>query len=141
MLNKELSKLSRRELMDIIYQMKKNEQQMQEELASLRESLEEKRIRLSEAGSVAEAAVSVSNVFSAAQMSADLYLQEVARMREDTEKECERMVAEAEQTVAKTLAEGEKQYAALRVCYRTLYQKWQQLLDAVQKTEESIKRT
>ena len=52
-----------------------------------------------------------------------------------------RMVAEAEQTVAKTLAEGEKQYAALRVCYRTLYQKWQQLLDAVQKTEESIKRT
>ena len=141
MLNKELSKLSRRELMDIIYQMKKNEQQMQEELASLRESLEEKRIRLSEAGSVAEAAVSVSNVFSSAQMSADLYLQEVARMREDTEKECERMVAEAEQTVAKTLAEGEKQYAALRVCYRTLYQKWQQLLDAVQKTEESIKRT
>ena len=141
MLNKELSKLSRRELMDIIYQMKKNEQQMQEELASLREALEEKRIRLSEAGSVAEAAVSVSNVFSAAQMSADLYLQEVARMREDTEKECERMVAEAEQTVAKTLAEGEKQYAALRVCYRTLYQTWQQLLDAVQKTEESIKRT
>lgn len=42
MISKDLKKLSRRELMDIIYQMKKNEQQMQEEIASLQEALQER---------------------------------------------------------------------------------------------------
>ena len=68
MINKELKKLSRRELMDIIYQVKKREQLIQEEIASLQEALQEKRIRLSTAGSIAEAAAPISNVFSAAQM-------------------------------------------------------------------------
>ena len=79
MISKELKKMSRRELMDIIYQMKKNEQQMQEEIASLQEALQDKRISLSVAGSVADAAASITNVFSAAQMTADLYLQDIAR--------------------------------------------------------------
>ena len=60
MISKELKRLSRRELVDIIYQMKKNEQQLEEELASLREEVQDKRLRLSNAGSIAEAAVSVS---------------------------------------------------------------------------------
>ena len=81
MISKELKKMSRRELMDIIYQMKKNEQQMQDEIASLQEALQDKRLRLSVAGSVAEAAASITNVFSAAQMTADLYLQEIACMK------------------------------------------------------------
>ena len=67
MVSKELKKLSRRELVDIIYQMKKNEQQLHEEIESLQEQLQDKRIRLSVAGSIAEAAVSITNVFSSAQ--------------------------------------------------------------------------
>ena len=55
MISKELKKLSRRELVDIIYQLKKNEQQMQEKIAALEEALQEKRIRVSVAGSIAEA--------------------------------------------------------------------------------------
>ena len=47
MINKELKRLSRRELVDIIYQLKKNEQEMQEEIESLKNELEDKRIRIS----------------------------------------------------------------------------------------------
>ena len=47
MINKELKHLNRRELVDIIYQLKKNEQEMQEELESLKKELEDKRIRIS----------------------------------------------------------------------------------------------
>ena len=36
MVSKELKKLSRRDLIDIIYQMKKNEQKLEEELNALR---------------------------------------------------------------------------------------------------------
>ena len=63
MISKELKRLSRRELVDIIYQLKKNEQKMQEEIESLKNELEDKRIRISTAGSIADAAMSVTNVF------------------------------------------------------------------------------
>ena len=92
MVSKELKKLSRRELVDIIYQMKKNEQQLQEEVVALQEALQEKRIRIEEAGSVADAALSITDVLGAAQKTADLYLHEIACMKADTEKECARML-------------------------------------------------
>ena len=83
MVSKELKKLSRRELIDIIYQLKKNEQQTQEQLAALEEALQDKRIRLSVAGSIAEAATDITQVFATAQRTADLYLHEIAAMKED----------------------------------------------------------
>ena len=95
MISKELRRLSRRELVDIIYQMKKNEQQLQEEIDSLQAALEDKRLRISNAGSIAEAAVSISNVFTAAQETADRYLHEIACMKADTEKTCAEMIEAA----------------------------------------------
>ena len=135
MVNKELKKLSRRELVDIIYQMKKNEQEMQAEIADLQEALEDKRIRLSAAGSVAEAAASITEVFSAAQKTADLYLHEISCMKEETERECAKMLEEAKAAVAKTYSDAEKQYAALSARYQIKYKKLQQL----QALEESKK--
>jgi len=114
MVNKELRKLSRRELMDIIYQMKKNEQQMQEEIDSLRESLQDKRIRLSMAGSIAEAAASITNVFSAAQATADLYLHEISCMKEETEKERARIIEEANAAAARILSNGGNRFGVLQ---------------------------
>ena len=135
MVSKELKKMSRRELMDIIYQMKKNERQMQKEIASLQEALQDKRLRLSVAGSVAEAAASITNVFSAAQMTADLYLQEISCMKEETEKECEAKIEDANRTVAKIMSDGEKKFAELKLRYQAEYRKWQQLHKAVKTFE------
>ena len=98
MISKELKKLSRRELVEIIYQMKKNEQRMQAEIDSLQADLRDKRIRLSEAGSIADAAASIANLFSAAQMTADLYLHEIACMKDETKQECEKKIEAAKQT-------------------------------------------
>ena len=140
MINKELRKLSRRELMDIIYQMKKNEQQLQEEIVSLQEALQEKRIRLSTAGSIAEAAASITNVFSAAQMTADLYLQEISCMKEETEKECTKMIEEATETVARIYSDGEKRCAALSARYQVEYKKWQRIQATLRALEETGKR-
>ena len=135
MISKELKKMSRRELMDIIYQMKKNEQQMQDEIASLQEALQDKRLRLSVAGSVAEAAASITNVFSAAQMTAALYLQEIACMKEETERECAARIEEANRTVEKIMSDGKKQFAELELLYQAEYRKWQQLHKAVKTLE------
>ena len=127
MISKELKRLSRRELVDIIYQLKKNEQEMQEKIESLKNELEDKRIRVSTAGSIADAAMSVTNVFSTAQMTADLYLREISYMKEDTEKECEKKIEDAEKKVKEILADGEKKFDALKAAYKSEYAKWQQL--------------
>ena len=127
MISKELKRLSRRELVDIIYQLKKNEQKMQEEIESLKNELQDKRIRISTAGSIADAAMSVTNVFSTAQMTADLYLREISYMKENTEKECEKKIEDAEKKVKKILADGEKKFDTLKAAYKSEYAKWQQL--------------
>lgn len=127
MISKELKRLSRRELVDIIYQLKKNEQEMQEEIESLKNELQDKRISLSVAGSIADAAVSITNVFSTAQMTADVYLREISAMKEDAEKECVRKAEDAEKKVEAILADGEKKFNTLKVAYKNEYAKWQQL--------------
>ena len=108
MIHKEFKNLSRRELVDIIYQMKKNEQKLQAEIDSLREALQEKRIRLAEAGSIADAAVSITDILTAAQKTADLYLQEIACMKAETEKVCEKMLEEARNNSAGSMADSAK---------------------------------
>ena len=126
MVDKELRKLSRRELVEVIYQMKKNEQQMKEEIVELREALQDKRIRITEAGSIAEAAAKVNEYFSTAQATADLYLQEIACMKEDTAAECEKIIAEAKKKAEEIRTLGADILENIET-YRTLdEEKWLQ---------------
>lgn len=137
MISKELKKLNRRELVDVIYQLKKNEEQMQEQIAALEAELQDRRIHLSVAGSIAEAATDITGIFSVAQSTADLYLREISSMKEDAEKECEKMIEKAKKKVATILADGQRQYDALAARYQTDYDKWQQLRAEIKKLEES----
>ena len=136
MIGKELKKLGRRELVDIIYQLKKNEQELQEQVASLEEALQEKRIRLSVAGSIAEAATDITQIFAAAQTTADLYLHEIAAMKDETQRECEARVEEARKKAEELLQEGQRQFEQLDARYQETYQKYQQLLCQIQTLEQ-----
>lgn len=137
MISKELKKLNRRELVDVIYQLKKNEEQMQKQIDALEAQLQDRRIHLSVAGSIAEAATDITGIFSVAQSTADLYLSELASMKEDAQKECEEMIEQAEKKVEVIMAEGKRQYDALAEQYRTDYKKWQVLRAEVEKLEKS----
>ena len=136
MVGKELKKLSRRELVDVIYQLKKNEQEKQEQITALEAALQEKRIRVSMAGSIAEAAADITQIFSTAQRTADLYLQEINAMKSETEKECAAMVEDARKKVDAILADGERQFARLNDCYKAEYKKYQQLVNELQRLDE-----
>lgn len=127
MVNKELKRLSRRELVDIIYQLKKNEQDLQEEIDGLKKQLEDKHLKISNAGSIADAAVNVTDMFATAQKTADLYLQEIAVMKSETEKECAKKVEDADKKVSEILAEGQRQLEKLNAHYQAEYKKWQKL--------------
>ena len=106
MIDKELKRLSRRELVDIIYQLKKNEQEKQEKITALEEELQEKRIRVSVAGSIAEAATDITQIFYTAQRTADLYLSEIAYMKAETETECAKILEDARKKAEMIMADA-----------------------------------
>ena len=139
MINREMRKLNRRELVDIIYQMKKNEQLMQEEIASLQKSLQDRRMRLSEVGSVAEAAVDITQVLLSAQETADIYLHEIRCMRADTENECVTMLEDTKKRVKDLLLYGAEMFASLNTCYIEEYKKLQMLREEIKELERQKK--
>lgn len=71
---KALKKLSRVELLEMLLDVSSENETLRAENEMLRQELEEKRIRLKEGGSIAEAALKLNDVFAVAQAAADQYL-------------------------------------------------------------------
>ena len=140
MVSKELRRLSRRELVDIIYQLKKDEQELRDKITAMEESLMDKEIRISVAGSIAEAATDITQIFSVAQRTADLYLREITAMKEDTEKKCAAMVEDAKKQAEKILSDGEGQLENLRACYKDEQERYQRLMAEIQRLEEKRRK-
>ena len=111
-----------------------------EKLAALQAELQDRHIKLSKAGSIAEAALSVTNVFAEAQASADLYLQEIAQLKEETEKQCAQRIAEAEKSVREILEDGKEQCALLAERYKADYAQYQKLQAEIQSLKDLRKR-
>ena len=70
MAERELRRMNRMELIEIIYALKQQN-------ANLRRQLADRTLRLEQVGSIAEAALSLNRVFEAAQAAADQYLESV----------------------------------------------------------------
>lgn len=77
MTDKDLRRLSRAELLDILYEQRKRYEDSLAENQALRQQLEDRTLRIASAGSIAEAAIQVNGVFEAAQAAADQYLASV----------------------------------------------------------------
>lgn len=75
MTDKELRKLSRVELLEMLLEQSKEVARLQEELNKANEQLKSREILIDEAGSIAEAALQVNGIFDVAQEAADQYLE------------------------------------------------------------------
>lgn len=113
MTDKELKRLSRADLIDIIYQLQQNEENLIKMNEELKASLASKEMKIKSAGSIAEAAVSVSNVFEKAQQAADIYLSELHRLNEDEEAFFKTKMDEAQAEADKIVAEGKAKANAM----------------------------
>ncbi|MCD7960056.1 MAG: hypothetical protein LUF89_11470 [Ruminococcus sp.] len=63
MAEKELRRMNRTELIEIIYALQQNKKTLREENEKLRRQLKEKLLRMENAGSIAEAALSLHHIF------------------------------------------------------------------------------
>lgn len=102
MTDKQLKKLSRAELLEILIQQTKRNDSLEAELSEMKAAyeekisryetlLEEKNITIAESGSIAEASLKLSGIFEAAQQAADVYLESIKQLEKRTEERCRTM--------------------------------------------------
>ena len=104
MTDKEFKRLSRAQLIDIIYQLQLQMDKLAEQNRELERELEDKRLRLSNAGNIAEAALKINDCFNSAQRAAEQYLNEIKVMREETEVQQKKILVEARARAAAIIA-------------------------------------
>ncbi len=95
MKDKALKKLSRGELLEILLERTKELEAAEEEIASLRAQLEDKRIKIETSGSIAEASLKLGGVMEAAEKSAALYIANAELVLCEAEAESKRIIEEA----------------------------------------------
>lgn len=83
MTNKEMKKLSRAELLEMLIEQSKRVKELETQLDEANRKLNERAIILQNAGSIAEASLQLSDIFETAQKAADLYLESIKKMASD----------------------------------------------------------
>lgn len=111
MADRELRRMSRTELVEIIFALKQSEDQLKAENAALTAKLEDRQLHIEKAGSIAQAALELNHIFEAAQAAADEYLASVRASSPDTDAAAEALRAqariEAQQIVAQARTEAD----------------------------------
>ncbi len=80
MTDKEVHKLKKTELLEILVEQKKEIARLEKLLEETEKKLHSKEIILQEAGSIAQAALGLNHIFEDAQRAADQYLENVKRL-------------------------------------------------------------
>lgn len=111
MKDKEFKRLNRSELIEIIYQLQLDLQKANEENAALQAALESKELKISNAGSIAEASIGMFDLFSKAQEAADLYLKEIHKNNAEAEARSSAILAKAESEAQAMRREAEEEVA------------------------------
>ena len=108
MTDKEFKRLSRAQLIEIIYQLQLQIDKLNEEKQELESELKDKRLRLQSAGNIAEAALEINDCFRSAQNAAEQYLNEIKAIREETDTERQRILKEAKAEAEAIIAGAKK---------------------------------
>lgn len=100
MTDKEFRKLKRGDLIAIIYEYQKRQEELVKEIGELRAQLESKNLKINKAGSIAEAVVGLDLLFETAQKTADDYIEQVRLANEEAEKKAADIIKQAEEEAA-----------------------------------------
>lgn len=130
MTDKEFKRLSRSQLIEIIYQLQLKEEELIADNERLSKALAEKRLRLKKAGNIAEAALEVHNVMQAAQDAADHYLEEI-RLRGKSERQ--KILKDAKKEAASIVAKAKKEAGAISVPTKKENINYDSVVDAILK--------
>ena len=118
MTDKELHRLRRDDLLQILINQQRQIDELNAQLQTQREALDNRNIAIRESGSLAEALVKLNGVYEAAQGAADEYQRQMRERADallaDAEKRSEEAGRAAERTLAEARAEAERIVAGAR---------------------------
>lgn len=116
MTDRELKRLSRAELLELLLAQTEENEKLKKQIAQMRAQLEDRRILLDEAGSIAEAAMRLSGVFEAAETAAARYLENIKRL--SGEREARRQDGAKESVRAENDGSSQKDGTEAELSYR-----------------------
>lgn len=123
MTDRELKKISRIQLLEMLLAQSRELEQLRGELERAQAELNNRRIILQESGSLAEAALKLNGVFEAAQAAAEQYVQNAAELSRATAERCSKLEAETQAKCQRMLQEAEAETARL---WEELHEKLQE---------------
>ncbi len=102
MTKKELKRLRRSDLMEILLDLSKENEELREQLKQAEQKLQDRQILIEESGSLAEAALRLNRMFEYAQAACEQYKQNVRlrceQLENETKRKCEEMMHQRDKT-------------------------------------------
>ena len=148
MTDREFKRLSRSQLIDIIYQLQLKQEELTADNEKLTRALADKRLRVSKAGNIAEAALEIHNVMQAAEDAAAHYVEEI-QSRVDNEyqlilKEAKdkaaAIIEKAQQEANEIVAQAKKENPDRAVLLRPFSRKTTSINKVQAKSHETYKK-
>ena len=119
MKTKDLKKLTRTELLEMLLQQVEENEALRRQVEELQEALDSRTLVMQQSGSMAEAALKLNGVFDQAQQAADDYLRNIQlanaepeaysqKIRQEAQAEADAIIAEARSRSDRILAEADE---------------------------------
>lgn len=125
MTDRELKKLSRGDLVELLLDLTRENDQLRSELAQAKQQLESREISLEKAGSLADAALQLNSVFESAQAACEQYSENIRLRSESQEVICQQMERQTREKcnamVRKARQEADEYWEYVRSKVRQLY--------------------
>ena len=109
MTEKELRRLGRGDLLDLLLEQSRENQHLREQLSDAQNALADKTICIDQAGSIAEASLRLNGVFEAAERACRQYTENIKRLHQRQEAHCAEQEKESREKAAQIIADAQKQ--------------------------------
>ena len=96
---------------------------MENELKALEKALEDRRLRIHNAGNIADAALELNDCFRSAQNAAEQYLNEIKALCAEAEEERQRLLADARAEAAEIIENAKKEQTSQKFKYATEFER------------------
>lgn len=114
MTSKELKRMSRSELLEMLIALTEENEALNSRLQEAEAELQSRHIKLEKAGTIAEASFLLNGVIEATEKAAEQYLENIRNLSGRQEEVCKQMEAEAQEKANAIIAEAEDYSRKLR---------------------------
>lgn len=108
MTEKELKRLSRAELLELLLLQTRETERAQTRVKQLEEALSKRQLKIREAGDLAHAVLAVNGVMETAQRAAKQYLENIEQMQSETKERCAEIIEKARQEAERIIREAKE---------------------------------